>query len=46
MTTSDDTPVSGTETPDFDTIVEEHSNFVYNVAFRMMGSPEDAEDVA
>ncbi len=32
--------------PDFDTIVEDHSDFVYNLALRMMGSPEDAEDVA
>ena len=32
--------------PGFDTIVEEHSDFVYNLALRMMGSPEDAEDVA
>ena len=32
--------------PDFDTIVEEHSDFVYNVAYRMMGNAEDAEDVA
>ena len=31
---------------DFDRIVEEHSSFVYNVAFRMMGNPQDAEDVA
>ncbi len=31
---------------DFDRIVEEHSGFVYNVAFRMMGNPQDAEDVA
>ena len=46
MTSSDDSPDSGAEAPDFDTIVEEHSDFVYNVAFRMMGSPEDAEDVA
>ena len=30
----------------FDRIVEEHSSFVYNVAFRMMGNPQDAEDVA
>jgi RNA polymerase sigma-70 factor (ECF subfamily) len=30
---------------DFDSIVEEHSSFVYNVAYRMMGNPEDAEDV-
>ena len=31
---------------DFDQIVEQHSTFVYNVAFRMMGNPQDAEDVA
>jgi len=31
--------------PDFDTVIDEHSNFVYNVALRMMGKPEDAEDV-
>ncbi len=36
---------SGTTT-DFHQIVEEHSSFVYNVAFRMMGNPQDAEDVA
>ena len=30
---------------DFDSIVEEHSSFVYNVAYRMMGNVEDAEDV-
>ncbi len=30
----------------FDEIVEQYSDFVYNVAFRMMGKPEDAEDVA
>ena len=31
---------------DFDQIVENYSDFVYNVAFRMMGAPEDAQDVA
>jgi RNA polymerase sigma factor (sigma-70 family) len=31
---------------DFNLLVEEHSSFVYNVAYRMMGNPEDAEDVA
>ena len=30
----------------FDALVEEHSSFVYNVAYRMMGNHEDAEDVA
>ena len=32
--------------PDFDSLVEQYSSFVYNVALRMMGKPEDAEDVA
>ena len=32
--------------PDFDSLVEQYSSFVYNVAFRMMGKPEDADDVA
>ena len=31
---------------DFDMIVEKYADFVYNVAFRMMGTPEDAEDVS
>ena len=30
----------------FDEIVEAYSNFVYNVAYKMMGNPHDAEDVA
>ncbi len=30
----------------FDHIVENHSTFVYNVAYRIMGNPQDAEDVA
>jgi RNA polymerase sigma-70 factor (ECF subfamily) len=32
--------------PEFDTIVENYADFVYNVAFRMMGKAEDAEDVS
>ena len=31
---------------DFDEIVEKYGDFVYNVAFKMMQKPEDAEDVA
>ena len=31
---------------DFERLVEEHASFVYNVAYRMMGNREDAEDVA
>ena len=31
---------------DFDALVEEHASFVYNVAYRMMGNPEEAEDVS
>lgn len=34
------------ESMDFDALVENHSSFVYNVAYRMMGNPQDAEDVA
>ena len=30
----------------FDEIVENYSDFVYNVAYRMMGEPQDAEDVS
>ncbi|MCH8206842.1 MAG: sigma-70 family RNA polymerase sigma factor [Chloroflexi bacterium] len=37
---------NGEGKPDFDTIVEKYADFVYNVAFRMMGKPEDAEDVS
>ena len=29
----------------FEEVVGEHSNFVYNVAYRMMGNPDDAEEV-
>ena len=29
----------------FEEIVGEHSNFVYNVAYRMMGNPDDADEV-
>lgn len=29
----------------FEKIVEEHSSFVYNVSYRMMGNPDDAQDV-
>ena len=38
--------MQSSEIPEFDKIVEEHSDFVYNVAYRMMDNPEDAEDVA
>ena len=31
---------------DFNAIVEQHSDFVYNVAYRVMGSAQEAEDVA
>ena len=29
----------------FEKIVEEHSSFVYNVSYRMMGNPDDAQEV-
>ena len=31
---------------DFEQVVERHSDLVYNVALKMMGRPEDAEEVA
>ncbi len=31
---------------DFEQVVEQHSDLVYNVALKMMGRPEDAEEVA
>lgn len=32
--------------PEFTKLAEEHSSFVYNVAYRMMGNQHDAEEVA
>ena len=46
MTQSGNGPNNRSDTPEFDAIVEEYGGFVYNVAFKMMGKPEDAEDVA
>ena len=40
IATQDSAPTS------FDDIVEAYSNFVYNVAYKMMGNPHDAEEVA
>ena len=37
---------SAADSEDFDAIVEQHSDFVYNVAYRVMGNTEEAEDVA
>ena len=36
----------GAGRPDFEEVVENHSGLVYNVALKMMGKPEDAEEVA
>ena len=46
MDTSADEPKDAGSADDFDDIVEQHAGFVYNLAFRMMGRHEDAEDVA
>ena len=46
MDVTQDRPDDDDEITDFDTIVEKYSSFVFNVAFKMMGKPEDAEDVA
>lgn len=45
MSPADESADTAPEVVDFDSIVEEHSSFVYNVAYRMMGNIEDAEDV-
>ena len=42
---SEDDSQGSPDSMDFDALVEKHSSFVYNVAYRMMGNPEDAEDV-
>jgi RNA polymerase sigma-70 factor (ECF subfamily) len=46
MADSEETTDGEAEAEDFDSLVEKHSDFVFNVAFRMMGNAEDAEDVA
>ena len=46
MSSAEETPGNDSDTKDFDALVEEHADFVYNVAFRMMGNPEEAEDVS
>ena len=46
MSSASDSTEASQEIASFDELVEKHSNFVYNVAYRMMGNPEDAEDVA
>ncbi len=46
MAETEDELSSEGEVTDFNTIVEKYADFVYNVAFRMMGTPEDAEDVS
>lgn len=49
LTSNPDGPIPGVQPGptdlDFDQIVEDHSKFVYNVAYRMMGSHADAEEV-
>ena len=39
-------PDNRSEAPDFETLVDKHADFVYNVAYKMMGNVEDAQDVA
>ena len=46
MTLTQNEPDEKNGSANFDEIVEKYADFVYNVAFRMMGKPEDAEDVA
>ena len=45
--TSTGKPSDGVVAPgDFESLVEQYADFVYNVAYRMMGNPEDAQDVS
>ena len=46
MSSTEETPNGEQETTDFNELVEKHADFVYNVAYRMMGNPQDAEDVS
>ena len=46
MSSKEETSDGEQETTDFNELVEKHADFVYNVAYRMMGNPQDAEDVS
>ncbi len=46
MADQQETPKQETASTTFDEIVEAYSDFVYNVAYKMMGNPHDAEEVA
>ena len=46
MTNQDETAQNDPTPMEFDDIVEMYSSFVYNVAYKMMGNPHDAEEVA
>ncbi len=45
MTEPQNGPDGEADLPDFEALVEQYSSFVYNVALRMMGNPQDGEDV-
>jgi RNA polymerase sigma-70 factor (ECF subfamily) len=44
--TAEEPPTDAQPAVEFDAIVEEHSDFVYHLAYRMMGNHEEAGDVA
>ena len=46
MADQQETPKQETASTTFDEVVEAYSDFVYNVAYKMMGNPHDAEEVA
>lgn len=46
MTLPQNAPEPQGQLRDFQSVVENYADFVYNVAYRMMGNAEDAEDVA
>ncbi len=46
MTHRDESEANEAARMEFDDIVEMYASFVYNVAYKMMGNPHDAEEVA
>ena len=46
MSSKEESTNSDREITDFNKLVEKHADLVYNVAYRMMGNHQDAEDVS
>ena len=46
MSSTADEAGSSSAMEEFESIVEKHGDFVYNVAYRILGNPHDAEEAA